>query len=143
MLDDQGCTFIGQEGTLKIENEGKKTEKNVVLELWHRRLSHISEKGLNELIKQGLIQSRGTKRLSFCEHCVYGKYKRMRFTKEEHTTKAILDYVHGDLWGSSKVVSWGNSRCTTYVHTKQSKVEPRAIKCMFIGYPEGVKGYKC
>ena len=34
-------------------------------------------------------------------------------------------------------------RCTTYVHTKQSKVEPRALKCMFIGYPEGVKGYKC
>ncbi|TYK02789.1 retrovirus-related Pol polyprotein from transposon TNT 1-94 [Cucumis melo var. makuwa] len=33
--------------------------------------------------------------------------------------------------------------CTTYVHTKQSKVEPRALKCMFIGYPKGVKGYNC
>ena len=31
--------------------------------------------------------------------------------------------------------------CTTYVHTKQSKVEPKALKCMFTRYPEGVKGY--
>ena len=34
-------------------------------------------------------------------------------------------------------------RCTTCVHTKQSKVESRALKCMFIEYPEGVKEYKC
>ncbi|KAA0040137.1 Retrovirus-related Pol polyprotein from transposon TNT 1-94 [Cucumis melo var. makuwa] len=33
--------------------------------------------------------------------------------------------------------------CTVYVQTKQSKVEPRAIKCIFIGYLEGVKGLKC
>ena len=33
-------------------------------------------------------------------------------------------------------------RCTAYAHVKQGKLDPRALKCIFIGYPDGVKGYK-
>lgn len=32
--------------------------------------------------------------------------------------------------------------CQAYAHIKQDKLEPRALKCIFIGYPEGVKWYK-
>lgn len=32
--------------------------------------------------------------------------------------------------------------CATYAHTRQNKLEARALKCIFLGYPEGVKGYK-
>ncbi|GKB48936.1 retrotransposon protein, putative, ty1-copia subclass [Tanacetum coccineum] len=32
--------------------------------------------------------------------------------------------------------------CVAYPHNKQGKLEPRAIKCVLLGYPEGVKGYR-
>nr|GFB61826.1 retrovirus-related Pol polyprotein from transposon TNT 1-94 [Tanacetum cinerariifolium] len=32
--------------------------------------------------------------------------------------------------------------CVAYLHDKQGKLEPRAIKCFLLGYPEGVKGYR-
>lgn len=32
--------------------------------------------------------------------------------------------------------------CPTYAHVSQRKLAPRALKGQFIGYPEGVKGFK-
>ena len=32
--------------------------------------------------------------------------------------------------------------CTAYAHVDNGKLEPRAIKCLFLGYGSGVKGYK-
>jgi hypothetical protein len=32
--------------------------------------------------------------------------------------------------------------CTAYAHVDNDKLEPRAIKCIFLGYESGVKAYK-
>lgn len=32
--------------------------------------------------------------------------------------------------------------CLSYARVKQDKLEPRTLRCIFIGYPEGVKDYK-
>ena len=32
--------------------------------------------------------------------------------------------------------------CVSYSHIRQDKVKPRALKCMFMGYLEGVKAYR-
>jgi hypothetical protein len=32
--------------------------------------------------------------------------------------------------------------CTAYAHVDNGKLEPRAVKCVFLGYGSGVKAYK-
>lgn len=32
--------------------------------------------------------------------------------------------------------------CSAYAYIRQDKLQPRAKKCVFLGYPEGVKGYR-
>ena len=49
--------------------------------------------------------------MDFCEHCVYGKQKRVRFLrvgKEKKSEK--LELVHTDVWGPAQVSSLGGSR---------------------------------
>ncbi|KAH9770981.1 hypothetical protein KPL71_012549 [Citrus sinensis] len=49
-----------------------------------------------------------------------------------------------ELW-TGKPADYSNLRVfgyPAYAHTKQGKLEPKALKGVFIGYPEGVNGYK-
>ncbi len=91
-------------------------EQKNALDLWHRRLGHIS---LGELKK--LIDSNGVTGLEnlqdmemstiddvrknkFCESCVMGKSHRQPFTGHLHQpAKEIMDRWHGDLQGPIRV----------------------------------------
>lgn len=78
-----------------ISEEGKETS----LQLWHKKLAHISERRLHELNKQGLLETFNVGKLSFCEQCLLGKVKRVKFTKSDKNTSEKLDYIHSDFWG--------------------------------------------
>ncbi|KAG8362995.1 hypothetical protein BUALT_BualtUnG0016000 [Buddleja alternifolia] len=82
-----GCTVIGSISSVE-------SDRTV---LWHRRLSHVSERGLVELSKQGLLAGDKIERLEFCETCVYGKSSRVKFATGKMQTKGTLDYIHSDL----------------------------------------------
>ena len=79
--------------------------------LWHKRLGHISELGMAELVKRELLKDCNMGKLPFCEHCVFGKHKRVKFNASVHTTKVTLDYVHADLWGPLCKPSYSGARC--------------------------------
>ena len=64
---------------------------------WHRRLAHVSERGLLELKKQGLLDGDKLRKLEFCEHCILGKATCLKFSRSIHTTTGILNYIHSDL----------------------------------------------
>ena len=48
-----------------------------------------------------------------------------------------------EVWcGSPNYVNLIISCCPAYAHMNEGKLEPRARKCIFLGYVDGVKGYK-
>ncbi|GKF62785.1 retrovirus-related pol polyprotein from transposon TNT 1-94 [Tanacetum coccineum] len=85
-------------------------EKDSLAQVWHKRLGHISEAGLQVLEKQGLFGKKSLGKLEFCENCVLEKSHRVSFSVERHTTQGVIDYVHSDLWGPSQVESLGGKR---------------------------------
>jgi len=40
-------------------------------------LGHMSEKEMTILSKRSLLGSEGTRKLDFCDHCIFGKQKRV------------------------------------------------------------------
>jgi len=55
------------------------------------------------LSKRGCLGSVGTGKLEFYNHCIFGKQKRVSFFIAKHHMQGILDYIHSDLWGPSRV----------------------------------------
>ena len=49
-------------------------------------------------------------KLGFCEECVLGKQTKISFGIGEHKAKAVLEYVHTDVWGPSPCQSLGGAR---------------------------------
>jgi hypothetical protein len=78
--------------------------------LWHHRLGHMSEKGMHILYKRNLFPDLKQIDLDFCEHCVYGKQKRVTFLRVGKEKKnERLELVHTDVWGPAQVSSLGVS----------------------------------
>ena len=48
-------------------------------DLWHKRLAHMSEKGLQLLAKQSLIPMAKDKSSNPCDYCLFGKQHRVSF----------------------------------------------------------------
>eukprot|EP00253_Pinus_taeda_P021000 PITA_21000 len=135
VLDSDGYKFTGQDGVLKVFKgalvvmKAKKVgnlyrlkgstqigeaavaseEEEAGTRLWHQRLGHMSEKGLQILMKHKSLPGLKSLNLDFCKHCVYGKQCKQKFKVGKHNSKDVLDYIHSDLWGPSPVMSYGGA----------------------------------
>ena len=59
-----------------------------------------------------------------CEHCIFGKQKKVSFSKAKKTPKVEkLELVHTDVWGPAPVKFVGNSRYyVTFIDDSTRKV---------------------
>ncbi|VFQ72576.1 unnamed protein product [Cuscuta campestris] len=78
-------------------------ESSKASHLWHRRLSHIGEKGLNLLAKKDVLPGLKNAELEKCYHCLAGKQTRISFKKHSSSRRAeLLELVHSDVCGPLK-----------------------------------------
>ena len=56
-----------------IEHKTVLTNGSNRIDLWHKKVGHVSEKGLNELYKRGLLGKEKLGNLEFFKHCVWKK----------------------------------------------------------------------
>jgi hypothetical protein len=79
--------------------------------LWYHRLGNMSEKEKQILHKRNLLPDLKQIDLDLCEHCVYGKQKRVIFLRVRKEKKSErLELVHIDIWGPAQVPYLGGSR---------------------------------
>ncbi|GMJ10476.1 hypothetical protein HRI_004716700 [Hibiscus trionum] len=79
-------------------------------ELWHKRLSHMSEKGLNCLAKRNQLSGLKNATQKNCVHCLAGKQRRVSFrSPPPHRRSELLELVLLDIFGPIKVRSHGGA----------------------------------
>jgi len=77
-------------------------------DLWHKRLSHISEKGMNCLVEKNLLPGLKGAKLENCVHCLDGKQHRVSFKSHPPSKKSeVLELVHSDLCGPMRTKTFG------------------------------------
>nr|XP_043620989.1 uncharacterized protein LOC122592753 [Erigeron canadensis] len=97
---ESGCLYLfdshrkGRSFVLSNNTLGNTCSTNI----WHNRLGHPADQVLN-VLKLKLDNS------SPCEVCLKAKHVREPFPLSDHTSKAIGDLVHIDLWGPYRVTS--------------------------------------
>ncbi|CAJ2642413.1 unnamed protein product [Trifolium pratense] len=96
----EGSTVISNALVTSVENAD-------ITKLWHLRLGHVSERGLVELAKQGLLGKEKLNKLDFCDNCTLGKQHKVKFGVGVHKSTRPFEYVHSDLWGPASVSTHG------------------------------------
>ena len=66
--------------------------------LWHRRLGHISQKRIDRLFIEGVLQPFDVKDLEKCVSCIRGKNTRTIGKGSSRATK-LLQLIHTDTCG--------------------------------------------
>ncbi|KAL4324380.1 hypothetical protein GQ457_11G032480 [Hibiscus cannabinus] len=118
----QGSLYVTQGKICK--GEANVACGNSCLELWHRRLGHISEKRLQILAQKALIPEVKGKAIQPCIHCLAGKQHKVSFRRgnHPHRRKYVLDLVHTDVCSMNEKSMGGALYFVTFIDDHSRKV---------------------
>lgn len=80
--------------------------------LWHKRLGHLSESGMKAIVANQLAEGINftSEKLKFCDPCVQRKLCRNPFKGTRPRAKRLLERIHTDVCGPIDPVAYGGSR---------------------------------
>ena len=86
-----------------VHGEVNVTSTTLSADLWHRRLGHMSEKGLEFLKKKTYLPQLNQNTLSSCDHCLAEKQRRASFVSIGKRKIQIIEIVHSDVCGPIEI----------------------------------------
>ncbi|KAG8480835.1 hypothetical protein CXB51_025306 [Gossypium anomalum] len=102
-LDSKGYRYTAESGGSTVTGDAAVASSSLsdddITKLWHMRLGHMSENGMVELSKRGLLDGQGICKLNFCEHCVLGSKREFDSLEESITRRkrwSIFILIYGD-----------------------------------------------
>nr|GFC22486.1 retrovirus-related Pol polyprotein from transposon TNT 1-94 [Tanacetum cinerariifolium] len=135
---DNGLEFCNQEFKQLCIESGIARHLTVVGTLQQNGLAELMNRTLMDKVRCLLIQS-GLPKTFWAEATCTAAYliNRSPSTAIENKTPMEMWSGHPSDYGMLRTFD-----CVTYSHVQQGKLDPRAVKWVLLGYPEGVKGYK-
>ena len=85
-------------------------DDDTFLDLWHKQLVHMSEKGLIILAKQSFIHMAKEKSSHPCDYCLFRKQHRVSFQKNSTQKLEKLELVYSDVCRSMEIDSLGGNK---------------------------------
>ncbi|GKC12236.1 retrotransposon protein, putative, ty1-copia subclass [Tanacetum coccineum] len=150
---DLSNSYANDSSIYTVSNKKAKLDLDSTL-LWHCRLGHISKKRIEKLQHDGLLNSTGLRAFekcvsfqttlpkSFWDYALDTVACILNMVPTKKVEKTPYEVWHGQAPKLSYLKVWG---CEALVKrdtlTKPDKLEPRSIKCIFIGYPKETMGY--
>ncbi|KAK9179751.1 hypothetical protein WN943_028956 [Citrus x changshan-huyou] len=135
---DNGLKFCNKQFDDLCEKTGILRHKTVMHTPQQNGLAERMNRTLMERVRCMLFHSKLPKTL-WVEALSTTCYLINRCPSTAIELKTPYEVWSGKLADYTKLRIFG---CTVYAHIKQGKLEPRALKCAFLGYPSGTKGYK-
>ena len=115
------CTLYKTQG--KVGNSELHAIEGTSLVLWHKRLGHISEKGLQVLARKSLIPLAINESLSYCDHCLVRKQHTISFNSRSKKKLDKLKLVYSNVCGPMDVETLGgNIYFVTFIDDATKKV---------------------
>ena len=97
-------------------------DDDICPDLWHKRLAHMSEKGLQLLAKHSLIPMAKEKSSNPYDYCLFGKQHRVSFQKNSTRKLEKLELVYSDVCEPMEVDSLGgNNYFVTFIDDASRK----------------------
>ena len=129
----EGQMFILSSHEMKSTMYAKGRKDDTNIELWHKRIGHISLEKLKGMQSKGVVIRLPTftekEMASVCDACQFKKQHRQLFAKERNVSKGTLDIVHSDAWGPSQTITFGGCLDIMSRSSKTSPGIPRFTLC--------------
>ena len=133
-----GLEFLSEQFENFCRTQGKSRHKTMRATLQQNGVTERMNRTLLERVKCLLLNS-GLPKVFWGEDVTTAAYLINRSPHSVLDFKTHMEIWHGEPADYSNLKVFG---CCAFVHLKQDKLEPRAVRCVFLGYPEGVKGYR-